>query len=94
MRRLGHDNVSVLKVDCEGCELDAFERPSFPARDGVVQQILVEIHFDRNPRRVHSMLHFLSSQGYAIFSKEPNTQFSDGSAVEFSLVHLNWMKER
>ena len=92
MRRLGHSNVSVLKVDCEGCELDVFVRPSFQVRDGAVQQILVEIHFNRNPGRVHDMLQFLSSKGYAIFSKEPNIQYSGGNAVEYALVHLDWMK--
>jgi len=92
MRRLGHDRVSVLKVDCEGCELDAFSAPAFRVREGAVQQIQVEIHFDRNPERIHAMLRFLSSRGYAIFSKEPNIQYSNGKAVEFALVHLDWVK--
>jgi hypothetical protein len=61
-------------------------------KDGAVQQILVEIHFNRNPGRVHDMLQFLSSKGYAIFSKEPNIQYSGGNAVEYALVHLDWMK--
>ena len=92
MRRLGHANVSVLKVDCEGCELDAFSKASFPTGDGVVQQILVEIHFDGKPERVHDMMQFLSSKGYAIFSKEPNIRYLCGYAVEYALVHLDWMK--
>lgn len=92
MRRLGHNSVSVLKVDCEGCELDTFIWPSFHVKKGVIQQILVEIHFDKNPERVHAMLGFLSTKGYAIFNKEANIQYSNGNAVEFALVHLDWMK--
>jgi hypothetical protein len=38
------------------------------------------------------MLQYLSNKGYAIFSKEPNIQYSGGNAVEYALVHLDWMK--
>ena len=85
MWALGHSNVSVLKIDCEGCEFDSFAAPGFA---GAIQQILVEVHFNGEPQRVHRLFNFLSSMGYAIFSKEPNTQYSDGNAVEYSLVHM------
>jgi hypothetical protein len=89
MDRLGHANVSILKIDCEGCELDAFNTGGFPSHGGVVQQILMEVHFDGKPERMHRLLNFLMYSGYAIVNKEPNIQYSDGSAVEFSLIHLN-----
>ena len=89
MRQLGHRNVSILKIDCEGCELDVFDTPSFPPHSGAVQQILMEVHFDGKPERVHRLFNFLMDSGYAIVNKEANIQYSDGSAVEFSLVHLN-----
>jgi hypothetical protein len=89
MGRLGHANVSVLKIDCEGCELDAFNTQCFPSHGGAVQQILMEAHFDGKPERMHRLFNFLVDSGYAIVSKEANIQYSDGSAVEFSLVHLN-----
>jgi hypothetical protein len=88
MRRLGHRNITVLKVDCEGCELDSFNTPSFPARKGAIHQILVEVHFDGRPDRIHNFFNFLSGSGYAIVSKEPNIQYSNGNAVEFSLLYL------
>ena len=88
MHHLGHNNITILKADCEGCELNSFNIATFPAADGAIQQILIEVHFDGQPGRVHSLFNFLSSKEYAIFSKEPNTQYSNGKAVEFSLVHL------
>jgi len=88
MHHLGHTNITILKADCEGCELDSFSIPSFPPAKGAIQQILVEVHFDGQPEHVHNFFNFLSSRGYAIFSKEPNIQYSNGKAVEFSLVYL------
>ncbi len=93
MRNLGHRNITVLKVDCEGCELDSFNTPSFPAHKGAIHQILVEVHFDGRPDRVHNFFNFLSGMGYAIVSKEPNIQFANGNAVEFSLLYLEGQLE-
>jgi hypothetical protein len=88
MRRLGHDHVDVLKVDCEGCELDFW---TLDVPDGAVGQLQVEVHWavnrHDNPERVHAFFNFLSRKGFAIFNKEPNIQYSDGNAVEFALVH-------
>ena len=89
MQRLGHTNVSILKIDCEGCELDVFNTHDFPSQGGAVQQILMEVHFGGKPERVHRLFNFLTESGYAIVNKEANIQFSDGDAVEFSLIHLN-----
>ena len=88
MRKLGHTNVSIVKIDCEGCELDVFDTPSFPAISGAVQQILMEVHFDGKPERVHRLFNFLVDMGYAIVNKEANIQYAQGKAVEYSLVHL------
>lgn len=85
MGKLQHDHISVLKIDCEGCEFEALLLAVKPK----ISQILVEVHFDENPAEVHALFRFLSSQGYAIFSKEPNIQYSThGNAVEFSLVYV------
>jgi hypothetical protein len=89
MQRLGHTNVSILKIDCEGCELDVFNTHDFPSHGGAVQQILMEVHFDGKPERVHRLFNFLTDSGYVIVNKEANIQYSDGRAVEFSLIHLN-----
>jgi hypothetical protein len=86
MRHLGHKNISVFKIDCEGCELFSLLPPHFPY--GAIQQIAVEVHFNRNPDSIHNLFNSLSSMGYAIFSKEPNIQYSDGNAIEYSLVLL------
>ena len=87
MRRLGHENISILKVDCEGCELHSLGALGFPATKGAIQQILVEVHFDGRPDRVHNFSRFLNHGGYAIFSKEAN-MFKNGDAFEFSLLYV------
>ena len=86
MRALGHANVTILKVDCKGCEYEVLSSPGFP--QDAVQQILAEVHFDGAPQRVHRLFNFLDGRGYAIFSKEPDMQYERGNAVEFSMVHM------
>lgn len=91
MQRLGHwhKNITVLKVDCEGCEFDSFSAPSsFTVRTGAIQQILMEVHFKGDPLRTHGLFNFLTSRGYAIFNKEANIQFPDGNAIEYALVFV------
>ena len=88
MRRLGHNHVSILKVDCEGCEYDSLSAQTFPATRGAIQQILVEVHFDGRPDHVHNFFRFMNHSGYAIFSKEANIMYSNGDAVEFSLLYV------
>ncbi len=92
MKSLGHRKISVLKVDCEGCEFESFNTHSFPVYKGAINQILIEVHFNGNPRTVHSFFSFLSNRGYAIFNKEANIQYSNGNAVEYALVHLEYHK--
>jgi hypothetical protein len=88
MRKLHHENITILKVDCEGCELD-LDALSFPAHKGAIQQIQMEVHFDGVPERMHRLFNFLTSIGYAIFNKEANIEYSDGDAVEFSLLFVD-----
>ena len=85
MRHLGHKNISVFKIDCEGCEISSFLH--FPR--GSIKQIAVEVHYnDGRAYRVHRFFQSLVSAGFAIFSKEPNIEYSNGNAVEYSLVLL------
>ena len=88
MRRLGHDHVDVLKVDCEGCELDFW---TLDVPDGTVHQLQVEVHWANRrdtPELVHAFFSFLTRKGFAIFNKESNIQYADGNAVEFALVQV------
>ena len=85
MRHLGHKNISVFKIDCEGCEILSLLH--FPR--GSIKQIAVEVHYkDGRAYRIHRFFQSLMSAGFAIFSKEPNIEYSDGNAVEYSLVLL------
>ncbi len=71
MQNLGRDAISISKIDCEGCEYDAFTKPA--TLKGLVKQILIELHFN-DPHQTHHLLDLLTSQGSAIFSKEVNIQ--------------------
>lgn len=87
MQKLGHKSVSVLKVDCEGCEYDAFEGLKFSN----VGQILVEVHFTRGPMEIHRLFRLLTDHGFAIFSKESNlyaNMYALSWAMEYGLVKL------
>lgn len=88
MRMLGHRNVTILKMDCEGCEYGALTPAAFPADGAAIQQILFEVHYARNPIQTHALLRRVMAMGYAIFSKEPNLDAGDSCFVEFSVVYL------
>lgn len=88
MQRLGHNHVDVLKVDCEGCELDYW---TLDVPEGTVRQLQVEMHWVNRhdtPERMHAFFGFLTRKGFAIFNKEANIEYSNGEAVEFALVHI------
>ena len=88
MRILGHTNVTVLKMDCEGCEFGAFSPSAFPANGRAIQQVLFEVHYwGVSPIQIHNLFRTVTKLGYAIFSKEPNLD-TDGCCVEFSVVYL------
>ena len=85
----GHP-VSVLKIDCEGCEL----RVLVPFVASVcVEQIVVEVHGcimkETSPREaltnVHALMVGLAQHNYTVFYSEFNLAGSDGTCVEFSL---------
>jgi len=76
-----------LKIDCEGCETEIF--PNF-YMDGVkISQLMMETHFKSSRDPHENMMEKLQENGFAIFSKEPNTAHSDGSATEWTFLHMN-----
>ena len=89
IKLLGHENldmIDIFKIDCEGCELKTFKDwtgPGIPT----LHQIQVEIH--NAPPVVIDMFDSLEEEGYVRYHKEPNIQFSDGSAVEYGLLKLD-----
>lgn len=88
MRTLSHTNITILKMDCDGCEYDALIPPAFPNTPASIQQILFEVHYTNNPIQTHALLRRVTRLGYAIFSKEPNLDAPDGCCVEYSVVYL------
>jgi len=88
MRTRLSEPVSIVKIDCEGCEtsmlpilIEAFPRAQF----------LIELHWEMYSapqRTVLRLWKLFERHGFSTFSKEPNIEFSDGSCVELSLMHL------
>ena len=87
MQELGHvgRRVDVFKIDCEGCEWRTYRDWIFGGAD--LRQIILEVH--NQPIIANTMFQDLHDQGYVIFHKEPNIQFSGGRCVEFSFLKLH-----
>jgi len=88
----GVTKIDVLKIDCEGCELDVFsDKHLLEWMKANVRQLLVEVHYNtREP--VVRIAQGLFDAGFRTFSKEPNIQWSDGSCVEFSMLNINFQE--
>ena len=80
-QKLGHENrtISVLKVDCEGCEWEALTQIPRVSWDKV-DQFVVELHMgtangfqsDADLRRATQLVTLLSSTGLRLWYSEPN----------------------
>ena len=86
-------NISLLKIDCEGCEVQALP----PYLENIpTQQIVIEVHgcvfAKKIPApmaavdRMHSVMAHLQKAGFRIFAKDNNILFSDGTCIEYSLT--------
>jgi len=80
--------LSILKMDCEGCEYDCL--PAFIEQSPIcVEQIVVEVHTCQGGlntlKNMHQMMHRLA-RNYSVFAYEANLEFSDGTCGEFSLL--------
>lgn len=81
--------VSILKVDCEGCEYGLFTDKILNLLCSMDTQILVEVHWTLlRPPAVAKLWKRFASHGFAPFHKEPNIQFSRGDCVELSLMKI------
>ena len=93
-----HRSIDILKIDCEGCELDLgvpylLEAPVF------IRQLLIEVHFPpellkKKHMQLHNFFDALTRAGYFQFHKEANVEHGifggDGlGACEFSFLKLN-----
>lgn len=81
-----HKNLSILKVDCEGCESSLFTHSILTKLFKMKTQILVEIHWNfLSQTSIANLWKRFASAGFGPFYKEPNIQFSDGSCIEYAL---------
>jgi len=87
MAGLHNKTVDLMKIDCEGCELEVY--PQFTA--GFIRQVLVEIHMPARvrPAQVNNLFEHMQRHGYVIFHKEPNTLGCSGDCIEYGFLKLN-----
>jgi hypothetical protein len=98
LEELGHADrrIDVFKIDCEGCEYRTYKdwiMPSYGNKNADIRQVVVEVHdFPSNTNQFFQDFH---DQGYVIFHKEPNIEWSGGDCVEFSFLklHQDFFKE-
>ena len=79
--------IDVLKIDCEGCELDVF--PDLMGRP--IRQILMEVHAGSGVSQydIDDLLETMGRNRYVIFHKEPNL-YCSGNCVEYGFVNLDF----
>lgn len=93
--RAANISLSILKIDCEGCEFEFFTPHILSRLRFHNVQILVEVHWEKPTDPMsqgggHGMARLwsrLTSAGFSTFHKEPNIQYTDGSCVEYALVY-------
>ena len=104
MKKLGHDTIDLLKVDCEGCEWEAFRTNKAQSALKNVNQLLIELHYKQhssnvpgNESHVKDVFEFfdvMEKSGLYPFSWEvnhnPSGYFNQKPwAIEYSFVRWN-----
>jgi FkbM family methyltransferase len=82
--------INILKIDIEGDEYKVL-RPLLKQGSLLqnVVQILIELHTPPlTAPQFHELMTGFHSLGFAIFSKEPNTEGCGGDCIEYSLLRL------
>ena len=81
--------VDVLKVDCEGCELELFSANVLKTLYHMNTQIQLEVHWRfLGQIGLVTLWKRMSEAGYGPYHKEPNIQYSDGSCVEYAFAPI------
>lgn len=88
LQELGHAGrrIDIFKIDCEGCEYRTYKDWAVDV-DADIRQIVVEVH--NFPDNTNDFFQEMHEQGYVIFHKEPNIEWSGGDCVEFSFLKLH-----
>ncbi len=91
LHELGHIGrpIDIFKIDCEGCEREIYQDFFLPGID--LRQVLIELHAGEGLVPVMpDLFRAMYRNGYVIFHKEPNIQYSDGgNAIEYSFLKLH-----
>jgi FkbM family methyltransferase len=89
MTELGHERVSVLKMDIEGNEYAAIDALDLSnALKTAIDELLIEFHWRGAPLAVNAFERILRA-GFRIFSNEPNLFYRTlpAAGIEYSFIH-------
>jgi hypothetical protein len=84
---LENQEIDILKIDCEGCEIDVFaDMMGHPIR-----QILMEVHGWGSVSQydMDDLFETMGRNKYVIFHKEPNL-YTKGECVEYGFVNVDY----
>lgn len=81
--------VDIMKIDVEGAEFAVFsDAATREVLRRQVRQVLLEVHY-RTEEGTVALARSLTDDGFYVFSKEPNIQYSGGECTEFSLLNVH-----
>jgi hypothetical protein len=82
-----HKEIDIVKIDCEGCEIDVF--PDMMGHP--IRQILMEIHGWGSVSQydIDELFETMGRNKYVIFHKEPNL-LAKGECVEYGFVNMDF----
>jgi hypothetical protein len=81
-----HKQIDIVKIDCEGCEINVF--PDMMGHP--IRQILMEIHGWRRISQfdIDELFETMNKNKFVIFHKEPNLD-TMGECVEYGFVNMD-----
>ena len=89
---LGHENrtISILKIDCEGCEWEVFGRMGNPSQLANIKQFLIEFHFaDTFGIKDASSLELVGNTFDVLWPRPSQTGAPGAARLEQFYMHLN-----
>jgi hypothetical protein len=85
MKKLKHDKIDLLKIDCEGCEYSSFQS-LFEECDLPFSMLLIELHMD-SFSTISKFFSGADKCGLRLYHKEPNYWGCNGyKCMEFAFI--------
>ena len=79
--------ISILKIDCEGCEMSLFSPDTLRSLCIMNTQILIEIHW-KGREMVSRLWKSFVDAGFGTFHKEANLIGCKGECIEYAMMRI------